>query len=61
METISINFYFRKTYMFSTPHISIGFDNQTPFADWAIDIDIVVLFWSIQVNVDNSGKYYTNK
>ena len=61
MKDISINFYFRKTYIFSTPHLSIGFTKQTPFADLAIDIDVVVSFWSIQINVDNSRKYYPNR
>lgn len=57
-NNLNFDFYFRKTYMFSTPNLAIGFSKPTPFADWCIDIDLTIFFWSFQMNIDNMYKYY---
>ena len=57
-KTINFNFIFRRRWAFTTPYLSIGYDKQTPFADWRVDIDFAFFFWMIQIDFDNMYKYY---
>lgn len=40
-----------KLIYFTTPHISISFDNELPFDDWELGIDIACFFWMFNVYV----------
>lgn len=57
-KTINLNYYFSKRCSFTSPYLSIGYDKQTPFADWRVDVDFAFFFWMIQIDFDNMYKYY---
>ena len=53
MKNIKVNFYFRKKNILSTPHVYAGYEQNSPFYSWEIEIGVVFFLWSFEIEISN--------